>query len=230
MTVVVLLLLPVLVRLGFWQLGRAEEKQAILADVAAKQSQAPRLLVAGQVFDTYTPVTLMGRYLDQHFLIDNKVLQGRVGYEVLSVFEDEAGVQVLVNRGFIEGLPSRQQLPNFTTPAGRLVMTGSVSRNLAKPFLLAEQAVESLQSPMVIQAFEPELMSRWLPTLNFDDAFVRLDEGQPSQFEMAYQPVNVNPEKHSAYALQWFAMSLALIVLYLLFGFGKLTPKRGVSE
>ena len=45
-TLVVLLLLPVLVALGFWQLGRGEQKRQLLASYAERRAAEPVALLS----------------------------------------------------------------------------------------------------------------------------------------------------------------------------------------
>jgi cytochrome oxidase assembly protein ShyY1 len=43
---------------------------------------------------------------------------------------------------------------------------------------------------------------------------VRIDSGQPGALEVDWQVINVSPAKHHGYAVQWFAMALALAVIF----------------
>jgi len=221
MTVFVLLLLPLLLKLGFWQLSRADEKRQIIDEISLRQSAAPTPLSSAHA-ETYALVMLDGQYDGRHFLLDNRVFQGVVGFEVLSVFNDINAGLVLVNRGFIKGVADRSSLPEIPTSTLPIRLTGFVQRNLGEPFLLEEQTVSSAW-PKVIQAYEPSVIAHYLPNIALKDAYIRLDEGQQSGFDFNYVAINVQPEKHTAYAVQWFAMSGVLVLLYILFGLGKLT-------
>jgi cytochrome oxidase assembly protein ShyY1 len=42
-----------------------------------------------------------------------------------------------------------------------------------------------------------------------------LDEGQPGLFQRDWQPgVTMTPEKHLGYAVQWFGLAVALLIIY----------------
>ena len=223
MTAAFALLLPLLLSLGYWQLGRADEKQARLAASQKLQAQAPVALNAGHLA-TYTPVVLSGRFDRQrHFLLDNKVLEGRVGFDVVTPFYDDSGRVVLVNRGWVAGFPNRSQLPQLVTPAARVVIHGRIARNIDKPFLLAKQQPNN-RWPGVYQALDLELMAQALGQ-HPGDYFVRLNSGAAGAYRVYYQPVTVSPARHTAYAVQWFALAVALVVLYLSFGFGSYAVK-----
>lgn len=229
LTIFVALFVPLFIALGFWQLDRADEKRQILGDLKQRQAQAPRLFSPEQFYESYTPVTVRGHYDGRHFLIDNQVVSGRTGFDVLSVFQEERGNTLLINRGFIEASSDRLTLPLVPTPNEVLSLSGSVSRNLGEPFLLEDQKLNieafTESSVELIQAFEPALLKQFLPEWQVGDWFLRLDLGQVSAFETHYQPVRMMPEKHTGYAVQWFAMAFALIAIYCLLGFGVLKSK-----
>jgi len=219
-----LLMLPLLVGLGFWQLQRADEKVALLASWEQRQSQAPVPLeqVWNESADTlaYLPVTVAGRYdQSRYFLLDNRIHGGRFGYEVISVMHlDSNGARVLVNRGWLAGDPSRQVLPAVPPVAGPVELAGHVYVAPGSPYLLAEQDLGGAW-PKVIQAVE---MAKILPLLDGERggrAFsypVRINAGQPGALTVDWQVVNVSPDKHRAYAAQWFTMAAVLLAFYLL--------------
>ena len=45
---------------------------------------------------------------------------------------------------------------------------------------------------------------------------VRIDPAQPGALSVDWQVINVSPEKHTGYAVQWFSMAAALALIYLL--------------
>jgi surfeit locus 1 family protein len=84
----VLALLPCLLWLGVWQLHRADEKRALQMQFDAQRNAEP--IDAAQLSAepvAYTRAQLRGEFDNAHsFLLDNRVLHGRVGYEVLTPF------------------------------------------------------------------------------------------------------------------------------------------------
>ena len=147
-TAFAVILVPLMVSLGFWQLQRADEKARITASWEARQAMAPTKLPAvGHRHPealTYLPVKLFGNYRQQtFFLLDNQVRRGKFGYEVLALFEPaEGGELVLVNRGWIAGDASRQTLPEVDTPSSTQELQGYVYVSPGEPYLLAEQNLE----------------------------------------------------------------------------------------
>ena len=104
-TVVVALLLPLLVSLGFWQLGRGAEKTALLATYTERRAAAPmassELLTSAD--PAYRRVHLQGQFDASHsLLLDNRQRAGKVGVELLQPFQDQrSGLWLLVNRGWL---------------------------------------------------------------------------------------------------------------------------------
>ncbi len=217
-TLFTVILVPLMASLGFWQLQRAEEKALLAADWEVRQRQAPVPLgqLVGKSPDdiAYQRVALSGTVSgEEYFLLDNKIRQGRFGYEVLAVLHG-GEQQVLVNRGWIEADPARRSLPQVPALDGRLEWTGHVYVSPGEPYLLAEQQL-SEGWPKLIQAVEMEKIQ---PILG-GDVFpypVRLEAEQPGALVTDWLIVNVSPGKHRGYAVQWFSMAVVLLIFYLL--------------
>lgn len=221
-TLFTLLLLPLLISLGFWQLQRAEEKAAIAVAFEAKRHQPPALVMTlddrSPEALAYLPVKLRGRYrAGQDFLLDNRIQGGRYGNEVLTIFELESGELALVNRGWIMADPGRQSLPEIPPPPAVAELTGQVYVSPGEPYLLAEQQLGS-EWPRQIQAVDRAKMaaSMGLPVDALFPYPVRIDPGQPGALSVDWQVINSSPEKHRGYAVQWFSMAAALALIYIL--------------
>jgi len=222
-TLFTLVFVPLMIGLGFWQLQRASEKEALAAAFESRQQQGPVPL--SQLGDrsanalAYAPVEIRGSFLPQmYFLLDNQVRGGQFGYEVLGVveLEDEAGA-VLVNRGWIAGDAARQSLPTVPSVEGAVQLTGHVYVAPGAPFLLAEQQLEE-GWPKRIQAVEMDKLEAAVTQVHPGAVFpfpVRIDAGEPGALVADWQVVNMSPQKHQAYAMQWFAMAAVLSGYYL---------------
>ena len=108
--------------LGNWQTRRVAEKLApaqTLEDGAQRTVQAlPATPVDARDFE-FRRVSVRGEYAAKHaFLLDNKVLRGTVGYQVLTPLKmagDE--MHLLVNGGWVAAGPRRDSPPQIQTPA-----------------------------------------------------------------------------------------------------------------
>ncbi len=241
MTLLTVLLLPFLLLLGFWQLQRAEEKSALAMKWDLRSNEAPADLIGLDLQApeelAYTPVKLTGRYLaGKYYLLDNRIHGGRFGYEVLALFDvRDTDLIVLVNRGWIAGDPARQSLPTVSEAGGEVAISGHVYVPPGKPYLLEEQTLEP-GWPLRIQAVEMDRLAPVIQEATGGDVFpysVRIDEGESGSLAVDWQIVNVSPEKHRAYAVQWYSMALALGIFYVLRSsnlWELLSGRRGKSE
>lgn len=216
-TVLGLLLLPGLIALGFWQLDRAEEKRQLnLLFEQKKNSPAQPLqsLVVGEDL-RYQPVIITGHFVpEKNYLLDNKIYKGRVGYELISVFEQQPSkALLLINRGWIAGDPARQKLPTIEPLPGLLQLKGEVYVPLAKMMVLAE--TEEKGWPRVIQQLDMTRISEQLQTEVFPYT-IRLSEAQTGVKQRNWPVVNIQPAKHTGYAVQWFAMALTVVFIIIL--------------
>lgn len=220
LTLFVLVLVPLMINLGFWQLARAEEKAALAADFAIKQVQPPALLSAVSDYSAsqlaYLPVRLRGEYLPQYFLLDNRMQARQYGNEVVAVFalENDAGL-LLVNRGWVAADPARRSLPQVSTPGGLQDITGHVYVAPGDPYVLGEQALPA-GWPKQLQALDAASMQTALDRALLLPYPVRIDADQAGALAVDWQVINVAPEKHTGYAVQWFTMAAVLALIYLL--------------
>ena len=216
---------------GLWQLERAEEKKAILAEQASLHANvavpfSELFKRKGEAGDTAYRVDSARRYLrvvangeinsDQTFFLDNRMRGGRTGYEVLSPLKvslsEGEWFWLMINRGWLSGGLDRNSLPRVPSAIKNEVLKGYLYKSLSAPLMLAEDIWQPDTSPLVIQHFdqmklESNLGGRVYPYV------LRLDESPLSELKGGWIIVNVQPEKHIAYAVQWFAMALALSVL-----------------
>lgn len=215
-TLLTVILMPLLLMLGNWQLNRATEKRAIETEFISRQQQKPvEIARLDETADlAFRPVRLTGRFDNEHpFLLDNRVHAGQLGYEVLMPLRTDSGQWVLVNRGWIKGKADRRNLPEVPAVQGEVQTRGTIYVPPGKPFLLAEQQFEDVDWPLVVQAVEVDKFSRVLNRPLFPSV-VRLDQSAPGALKINWQPINVQPEKHVAYAVQWFAMAAALAIWF----------------
>ena len=223
-SLVTALLLPGLLLLGFWQLQRADEKTALASAWELRAQQHPAQL---EDLDwhkpqslAYVPVELRGSFSpDKYFLLDNRIHDGRFGYEVLSLFEPESGGgPVLVNRGWVPGDPGRLSLPEPTPVSGEVRITGHIYVAPGKPYLLMEQVLEP-GWPKRIQAVEMDKILVEIGDSPGGRVFpypVRIDTAQPGALTVDWKIINVSPEKHTGYAFQWFTLAAVLGLFYIL--------------
>jgi surfeit locus 1 family protein len=220
-TLFALALLPLFLGLGNWQLKRAEEKALAQVAFEARQQAAPlEIAQLPAQPEAYARATAVGNYDNAHsFLLDNRMSHGRFGYEVVTPFilrqsaDQGEARRVLVNRGWIEGDPARRQRPAIAAVEGEVRLSGYVYRDNTKLTFFGNG--EEQQWPKLVQNLIVEDLQQRLgqPVYPF---ILRLDAGAPGALRAEWQIVSMEPERHVAYAVQWFAMAFTLVIVWLL--------------
>ena len=218
-TLATLILLPVLISLGIWQLGRADEKRALL-EAQAQMVQLPVYDIANEHAKpqdmAHRRLKATGRFDAQYLIyIDNKVHQGKVGYDVVEpLLLENSDVAVLVNRGWIAATESRAVLPSVPHADSLQVIEGLArieTKDVASlgagnragddwPALVRWIDISEIQKSLPFK-LKPYLL---LQTNDTQDGLIR-------EWKFSSSP----PEKNISYAVQWFSFALLLLGLYL---------------
>lgn len=214
-TVLAVVFLPLLLLLGNWQLGRAEEKAALLAQFEQLRSEplTPASELPSSAPD-YTPAKVTGVYDNERtFLLDNRPARGRYGVEVITPVIPTTGERVLVNRGWIAADPGRRSLPAVPPVSGEVTVTGYVYRESAR--WGREGEAPRGDWPKLIQGVDPDHLEAYTdyPLAPF---VIRADAAAPGALLIDWPVVNQQPATHIGYAVQWFALALALAAAWLM--------------
>ena len=225
-TLVVAILLPVMVVLGCWQLSRGAEKTALLHTYAERRIAEPMASNAlpGLEDPAFRRVRLHGQFDAAHsLLLDNRQRGGKVGVELLQPFQDQAtGLWILINRGWLPW-PDRRTPPQFTTPELAVNLDAWVYVPPGATFQLHADP-SSATWPQLVTAIEPARLWTTLDREGFAHE-LRAEPGAVT-YQADWPVVAMGPEKHLAYAVQWFAMAIALLGLYLYLGWHNAKEKH----
>ncbi len=231
-TLLVLLLLPVLLRLGIWQLDRAQEKRDLAANMATKASQEPMALDKALALDNpdQTPVVMLGQPLNDFFLvIDNQKQGKRLGYEILALFQVENYPQpVLVSRGWLPRQDFYQkvpQIPEFTDP----IIKGNLYFSKGANAVVAANAQwEAVDNCYLIGQFDMQTIKEKVAQMGYHIApFVVRQQAELDSTFVRHWPLMASPpQKHTAYAVQWFGMALALLIIFLVVNSKRVTKPK----
>lgn len=216
-----LLLFPFLLSLGLWQLDRAEEKQILLEDRESRtgaESLDLNWLDEMSEDSRFVPARVKGRYQGRRqWLQDNQVFQGQAGYHVYSLVEldGRAGKLLLVNRGWVSVGADRAQLPNLPLPEGEVQLQGRLDNPASVGLKLGELRLNPYSELNVLPYMDLTVVANDIGMELFPFVLV-LDEGQAGSLQRDWTPVEMmGPEKHLGYAVQWFALAFALLIIYL---------------
>jgi surfeit locus 1 family protein len=215
-TVATLALVTLALGLGNWQLRRAEEKKALYAsfDSASLSAGAVPVDELEPGTPAFTPVTAYGRFDSQkQVLLDAMMDEGRTGYQVVTPLLREGLPAVLVNRGWVPAASDRAVLPDLEVAENERRVTGFMGHLPEPAMRLADTAGESAGWPRVALYPTREQVEHMLgyPVL---EAVILLGPEQADGYRRGWRPQLLSPDRHLGYAMQWFAIALALIVIY----------------
>jgi surfeit locus 1 family protein len=207
------LFFPLTLSLGFWQLDRAQEKAKML-EVQQERSSQPSMILNLQKLENYSNYTFRGEYQSQSYLLDNRTRGGKAGYELLTVLTVANGDSVLVNRGWLPAPRYRTEIPEIEIPKGAVAL--NVYYYLAKnetPVLKDDLGYQSIAWPKRVQSLDWEKIRRENQGSLVVGQFRLSDQQQPGAYLADWPSPSVTPSKHTGYAVQWFALSVALVLL-----------------
>lgn len=229
-----LLVLPVLISLGFWQLDRAEQKRELQAMYDTRMSDTPvsvgARVQAPEELQFYR-VAVKGYYEPAYTIfLDNRVHEGQVGYFVVTPLRvDGSQTRILVNRGWVPLGADRSTIPDAPTPKGLQYVVGVATVPHAKVFRLAPPPALTSQWQPVWQHMN---MQRFAEAVSFaiQPVVVLLDpQSDAGGFVRQWKRLDTGIAVHQGYAFQWFSLAVALCAIFLFFTFGR-TRARGNSE
>lgn len=228
-----LVFVPLFIALGLWQLERAADKQDLAAAAAAARA-APAVHPDAHTLSDPSGAALVGRvlvlrgrYEERVLLLDNQVVDGVPGYAVHQPFRPEQGPALLVNRGWI-GAPDRAVVPAI--PAAQARQIAGTAHRPWRPALRVGGDPERLAAGVFrVPAIEPHRLGRLLG-LALAPVVVHLEPGHPDALRPLAPPPPLAPDRHRAYAVQWFAFAVALVVIYVLFGYLRQASPAARSE
>ncbi|MCW5604917.1 MAG: SURF1 family protein [Burkholderiales bacterium] len=203
--------------LGNWQLGRGQEKSELKA-LAERMDRQPPIHVSTHMLDArdveLRRVEARGTFEPKYaVLIDNRVLNGVVGYEVVMPLRPgEGGPYVLVNRGWVAGTRDRSRLPEVNTPTDAVQVRG-LAIVPGKRFLeLSDHTVEGqVWQNLTIARYREAMPITVQPFVILQDPDSASDDGLARE----WPPPDYGVEKHYGYAFQWFALAVTILGFYL---------------
>ncbi len=217
-----LLVSGITAKLGFWQLGRAQTKEALNAITVARQLE-PALRnddwASGLVPDVWMQrsAELNGQWLPQFTVfLDNRSMKSQTGFFVITPFQLNNGAVLLVQRGWVARDRARSDLlPPVQTPQGPLTLQGRVVPSPSKLMELGvaapvQEGFTVLRQNIDLEAFRLETKLPLLATLQQTSA-------APDGLVREWPQSISGADKNRGYAFQWFALSALALLLFVWF-------------
>lgn len=217
-----------LASLGRWQAQRAVEKQALLDAVATTLSERAPAPLAGQSLAAgagYAWVAGEGEFLAAPALmLDNQRRGAAVGVHEFRVFRPRGGRALLVDLGW-RPLPGNRALPPVQTLTADATLRGLLAPPPASGLALGPAYVVTAPDRWLLTRIDLAALSTAL-NLDLAPRVLRLDPALPIGYarDLDVLPNTLPPERHRGYALQWYSLAAAVIIIALILTFRRPRP------
>ena len=207
-----IIFVPITISLGLWQIERANEKKVIISNYDKLLVSTPIALQKEQPLENWQPIETVGAYQDLVIYEDNAINSGKAGFKIYHLFQNGDGTFIFVHRGFIERNLIKNNLPRIDTPVGKKNIKGTTLFKQNNTFVKNIEdsdirIIQEFNTSVLIERF-PILKDRYLHPFLFN-----LDVRDADKFQPIEKPVNMTASKHIGYAIQWFGLCAALIIL-----------------
>ncbi|WP_166212216.1 SURF1 family protein [Cognatiluteimonas telluris] len=229
--VLAVLVIALFTRLGFWQLARMHEKQALLAAshaVVRDRIAHPLALAANDARATgYDWAAGRGHFIPgPAVLLDNQARDDRTGVRAYRVFQPDArgAPPLLVELGWLP-VPGDRTMPKIAAIPGTLRIDGLLSPPPSGGLARAIVTPQADGSLLTI-TLDLSLLRRALQLPTLAPRVLKLDPAQPIGYarDLDILPNTLPPQRHLGYAVQWFGLALAVLVTALVLTFR--TPRQ----
>lgn len=213
--VIFILVFTGLLRLGFWQHDRYQQKKQWLAALAKTKKQ-PYLTVtdlqAGR-WSAFRRVKLQGKWqVKQTFLISGVLRHGRTGYSVVTPLQwAPSQAWVLVDRGWVPATRGAKA-PKTYPPLRLQWVRGKIYRPAGKRFTLGPWRLPAKTNAIVVQDWDFIKLAAVLkhPVMPF---VLRLSPTLPGRYERKWAwAAGIPPARHLGYMLQWWGLALVWLI------------------
>jgi len=203
--IVVVPIVGLCVKAGFWQLDRAHQKEELIrvltvgeslltsgSDMLSHQVESGTHQVQLTVYrDTATPL----RFLD------NRIQDRVAGYEVFTeATSSDGSVRMLVNLGWVPGPKRRDELPTIEIPT--VFELKGLWVPITDSYLMSESDTETLGDAQRVQSLTDLIKTNLLSGMVLAEGLLPRNANGPKP--------RLGPETHYGYAIQWFLLALVL--------------------
>lgn len=225
----ILVVMAVTIRLGFWQRDRAHQKEALQAQIERYGSAAPQAVGA-------TPLPLKGIEFrrmratgtfmpDRVVYLDNRPYNDQPGFYVVMPLKLQDGGYVLVNRGWLpRNFAERTEIAPYDTPGGTVTVEGIARADATRAFDLGPSGAapsDKIRQNLDVASYATETGLPLQPFVIQQTGFVpAAKDGLVRDWP---QPTT-DVERNYGYMLQWWGMAAAAL------GFGLYAARRAATK
>ena len=208
-------------RLGVWQLDRAAQKESLqqAIDDRAKLPPVPanELAFTPEAAESqhHRRVRLQGSWIHSATVfLDNRQMNGRPGFFVMTPLRLQGPRAVLVQRGWVpRDAADRARLPALPAVPGEVTVAGRIAPPPARLYEFDAAASGPIRQNLDLAAHARETGLQLLPVTVVQDE----PEAGSDGLSREWPRVTVDVHKHHGYAFQWFALCALMAGLYVWF-------------
>lgn len=222
--VATMLLVALGISLGQWQDRRAAEKTRIQTLLTERAAAEP-VVVTGAPLQASAlelrRVSVAGQFVaDWPLFLDNRPLDGKVGFYLVMPFKIAGSErQILVARGWLPRYTGEHnRLPEFSTPAGTVVLHGVARTHLGKVMQLGQVAPvtpRAIMQNLTVEQYAAATKHAMQPF--FIEQSTAVDD--TDRMVRNWPAPALGVDKHRGYAFQWYALALMALLFFVITGF-----------
>ena len=126
----------------------------------------------------------------------------------------ETDQYILVNRGWLPAGQFRDELPDISVTEKLVTVHGVLVRPRRDIFMISDKNRESDQWPLRLQWLDREEIAR-LAGLNLYPFAILMDADGANGYTREWGTVDLDPDKNTSYAMQWFSFAVVLVLIYI---------------
>ena len=221
--------------LGLWQLDRAQQKESMARE---RQSRAAQTELDARVLDSsawgrarqdelqHRRIRVAGHWQAEHTVyLENRQMHGRPGFLVVTPLRLQgSSTVILVQRGWApRHFLDRTALPEIQTPTGLVTLQGRLAPWPSRIYDFGGQDLGPIRQNLDWSAY------RLQTGLDLAESSLLQTGDDGAGLQRAWPDIASGVEKHRGYALQWFALSGLIALLYVWFQIVRPRRKRPLS-
>ncbi|WP_043202599.1 SURF1 family protein [Paraburkholderia acidipaludis] len=228
-TLLILLVMAVTIRLGFWQRDRAHQKEALQAQIERYESAPPQTVGAAPLplgAIDFHRVRATGTFMPNLVVyLDNRPYDDQPGFYVVMPLKLQGGGYVLVNRGWLpRNMADRTTIAPYDTPAGPVTVEGIARADASRAFELGAGGSaphQKIRQNLGVASYAAETGLPLQPFVIQQSGFAPAAQ---DGLVRDWPAPTTGVERNYGYMFQWWGMAAAAL------GFGLYAARRAATK